>query len=69
MKKFIAMALIGLFFSGCASIERSEFWKHEYMYENWDHVKYSWEGYKNPTDETLKKSQEQGWWGIPTTKK
>jgi hypothetical protein len=34
------------------------------MYKSWDHMWFSWGGYKNPTGETLKKSQEQGWWGI-----
>jgi hypothetical protein len=34
------------------------------MYKNWDHLKYSWTGYKNPTAETGEKSAGQGWWGI-----
>ncbi|MBW1981774.1 MAG: membrane lipoprotein lipid attachment site-containing protein [Deltaproteobacteria bacterium] len=32
-------------------------------FKNWDHIKFSWFGYRNPTAEDLKKSQEQGWWG------
>ena len=70
MKKLFLLALIGLFFSGCgAGIQRSEFLKHDTMYKNWDHLIYSWWGHRNPTDETQKKSQEQGWWGIPTPDK
>ncbi len=67
MKKLCLLVLIGLFLSGCGTAaKRSEFWEHDTMYKNWDHLKYSWWGYKNPTAESLKKSQEQGWWGIPT---
>ena len=67
MRKLLFLALIGLFFSGCGTTaQQSEFAKHKSMYVNWDHMMYSWFGYKNPTPDTLKKSSEQGWWGIPT---
>ena len=66
MKKLCFLVLVGLLFSGCAtSAKESEFWKHDAMYKNCDHLKFSLYGYKHPTAETLKKSQEQGWWGIP----
>ncbi len=66
MKKLFAIALIGLFLTGCGTAaQRYEFWKHDSVYKSWDHLKYSWGGYQNPTDESLNKSQEQGWWGIP----
>jgi hypothetical protein len=69
MKKFLAITLMGLFLGGCGTAaQRSEFWKHDTVYKSWDHLKYSWGGYKNPTEETLNKSQEQGWWGIPIQK-
>lgn len=64
MKKFLLMLLMGMFLLGCAAATESEFWKHDSMFKNWDHVKYSWGGYKNPTAESGKKSVEQGWWGI-----
>ena len=64
MKKFLLMLLMGMFLFGCAAATESEFWKHDSMFKNWDHVKYSWGGYKNPTAESGKKSVEQGWWGI-----
>ncbi|MFC1531835.1 hypothetical protein ACFL7M_00495 [Thermodesulfobacteriota bacterium] len=66
MKKLFLLVLIGLFLSGCGTLaERSEFWKHDSMYKNWDHTKYSWSGYRIPTQQTYKKSQGQEWWGIP----
>jgi hypothetical protein len=59
MKKLILLALFGLFLFGCGAQEmrRGATWK------NWDHFKFSAWGYKNPTAETGKLSQEQGWWG------
>lgn len=70
MKKLCLLALIGLFLSGCGTAaKKSEFWEHDTMYKNWDHLIFSCWGYKNPTAETLKKSQGQGWWGIPIPEK
>ena len=57
MKKLILLALFGLFLFGCSA--------HSPTWKNWDHFKYSAWGYKNPTAETGKMSQEQGWWGEP----
>ena len=59
MKKLLLLAVLGLFLLGCGASEmqRGASWK------NWDHFKYSWSGYKNPTAETGKMSQEQKWWG------
>jgi len=58
MKKLLLLAVLSLFLFGCgAEMQRGASWK------NWDHFKYSWSGYKNPTAETGKMSKEQGWWG------
>ncbi len=58
MKKLLLLVVLGLFLFGCgAEMQRGASWK------NWDHFKYSWSGYKNPTVETGKMSDEQGWWG------
>ena len=65
MKKLALLFLAGLFLTGCgASARQSEFWKHDTMYKNWDHMKFSWFGYKNPGQESAKKSSEERWWGI-----
>jgi len=67
MKRIILVLMLGMFLAGCGTAaERSEFWKHDSVYKNWDHFKYSVSGYKNPTDASLKDSTEQKWWGIPT---
>jgi len=65
MKKLFLLLLTALFLYGCGAAAReSEFWQHDTMYKNWDHLKFSLYGYKNPAPEPAKKSQEQGWWGI-----
>ena len=65
MKRLYLLFLVALFFTGCGTMgNQSEFWKHSSMYKNWDHTIYSIFGYRNPTKETGKNSQEQGWWGI-----
>jgi hypothetical protein len=65
MKKAFLLIFIGLFFAGCAATgSQSEVWQHDTMYKNWDHTMFSIYGYRHPTAETLKQSQEQGWWGI-----
>lgn len=64
MKKLIALLMLCAFLFGCgAAAQESEFWKHDTMYKNWDHMKYSWSGYKSPTAESGKKSLDEGWWG------
>jgi len=37
----------------------SEFWQHDSVYKNWDHMKFSLFDHKSPTPEVAKKSQEQ----------
>ncbi len=64
MKKLLAVLMLGLFLYGCgAAAKQSGYWEHDSHFKNWDHLKFSLWGYTNPTAETLKKSQEQGWWG------
>ena len=70
MKKLFLVILMVMSLVGCGTAAKeSEFWQHDTMYKNWDHMKYSLFGYKNPTKETEKKSQEQDWWGIPKPEK
>jgi hypothetical protein len=65
MKRLVIAGLLALFLAGCGhSAVSSEYYQHDSMYRNWDHLKFSWFGHKNPTAEDLKKSIEQQWWGI-----
>lgn len=64
MKRLLWLAVLGLFLAGCGkAAQESQFWEHETMYANWDHLGFSWYGYKNPTKETAKESVAQKWWG------
>ena len=66
MKKLGLALLMGFFLAGCGTAAKeSEFWDHDTMYKNWEHLRYSWYGYKNPSPETGKESREQAWWGKP----
>ena len=57
---FVLLMVSGLMVSGCGG----EWLKHDTAYKSWDHMKFSWFGYQNPTDEDMQKSMEQGWWGF-----
>jgi ABC-type glycerol-3-phosphate transport system substrate-binding protein len=59
MKKLIVLLFIGLLLAGCSS----EFYKHDSVFKDWDHVTFSWWGYDNPTAADAKMSDERGWWG------
>ena len=66
MRRLILLVFIGIFLAGCAgTAKEAEFSAHSTMYKNWDHLKFSWWGYKEPSEETSRKTVEQGWWGIP----
>jgi hypothetical protein len=65
MKKFAVVALLTFFLLGCSqSGLQSEFWQHDSMYKNWDHLKFSWFGHYSPTAEDSQMSTDQGWWGV-----
>ena len=65
MKRLLVLVLLSAFLFGCGTAAtQSEFWQHGTMYRNWDHMKYSWHGYVNPTNDTGQKSTDQEWWGI-----
>jgi hypothetical protein len=65
MKKLMAVLCLSVFLFGCgAAAQKSEFWQHDAMYKNNDHLWYSWFGYKKPTAQTGQDSVQQGWWGI-----
>lgn len=66
MKKWFLVATVGLFLAGCGTAaQKSEYWEHSTMYKDWDHLKFSWYGYKHPSPQTAEESQERKWWGIP----
>jgi hypothetical protein len=59
MKKLVFFIALTLLIAGCSS----EFYKHDSVYKDWDHVQFSWWDYQNPTAEYAKMSEERGWWG------
>ena len=59
MKKLFFLIALILLIAGCIS----EFYKHDSVFKDWEHVKFSWWGYENPTADHAKMSQERGWWG------
>ena len=64
MKKWIFVLVALGFIMGCSQgAVQSQWYQHDSMYVNWDHMKFSLFGYRNPTAEDLKMSKEQGWWG------
>jgi hypothetical protein len=67
-KTLLLIAALGFLLVGCGKgAVESGFWSHPTMYRNFDHMGYSWGGYKNPNEESLKKSNEEDWWGLATS--
>ncbi len=65
MKKFIVLIMMAMLLVGCSgSLQQSEYLEHDKMYKNWDHMKFSWFGHRNYTEEDIQKSIDQGWWGF-----
>lgn len=66
MKKTVWLLLLVAFLMGCGTAaQRSEFYQHDTHYKNWDHMKFSWFTYQQPTKDDAKMSGQQGWWGEP----
>ena len=59
MKKLIFLVVLALLMAGCSD----EFLAHDTTFKDWDHVKFSWGGYKSPTADHVQMSTERGWWG------
>ena len=64
MKKFIIL-LAALLLAGCASVQQSEFWKHDSVYKNWSHLNFSLFTYDKCNLKNANLSQQEQWWGIP----
>ena len=65
MKRLIFLLLVVGMLMGCGqSAVRSGFWQHDTMYASWDHMIFSWYGYRHPTAEDRQEDVEQSWWGI-----
>jgi hypothetical protein len=66
MRKWLGVLLVVLFLSGCgAAAKESEFWQHDSVYKNNDHMYFSWWEFKKPTERTGMLSDQQKWWGVP----
>jgi len=63
MKKLLFLVVVVAFLAGCAGADQSEFWNHSSMYQNNEHLKFSWSGYQDCGPEFTKATQSQGWWG------
>lgn len=50
--------------AGCGtSASQSGIWEHETLYRDWDHLRFSWGGHKDVSNEDVRKSTAEGWWG------
>ncbi|MBA4421926.1 MAG: hypothetical protein C0390_02350 [Syntrophus sp. (in: bacteria)] len=66
MKKLFAVILMLLFLSGCgAAARKSEFYEHDTMYRNGDHLLFSIYEYKKVDSKDVRQSETEKWWGIP----
>ena len=59
MKKLIVLLFIVFLLAACSD----EWYAHDSIYKDWDHIKFSWWGHSNVTAEDAQMSQERGWWG------
>lgn len=59
MKKIIVLLFIVFMLAACSD----EFYRHDSIYKDFDHIAFSWWGYTNPTAEDAKMSDDRGWWG------
>ena len=65
MKRLLIVIAAIMVLSSYASMKESVFNGHETYYASGQHMKFSIWGHRNPSDETMKKSDDEGWWGTP----
>lgn len=63
MKRIMLVLVAVSFLSGCAAADRSEFFQHDTMYKDGDHLLYSVFKYKKNSPEDARKAREEKWWG------
>ena len=59
MKKLIVLVLMVLLLAACSD----EWYAHDSIYKDWEHIKFSWWGHNNVTAEHAQMSEDRGWWG------
>ena len=68
MKKLLALLAVSACVAGCGTAaKKSELWEHDSIYKNWDHMKFSWGGHQNVSQEEAIQSVQENWWGKETT--
>ena len=68
MKKMLALLFVIACVAGCGTAaQKSELWEHDSIYKNLDHLSFSWSGHQQVSQEEVRKSAEEGWWGKETT--
>ena len=66
MKKLLCLLVLGAALAGCGTAaDQAEVWKHDTLYRDWDHMRFSWGGHKEAGIADVKQSNEEGWWGQP----
>jgi hypothetical protein len=70
MKRLLLLLVVSAGLAGCgASASQSEVWKHDTLYRNLDHLRFSWGGYRDASTGEAQQAREENWWGkeIPVT--
>ncbi|MBW2150928.1 MAG: hypothetical protein JRH18_04620 [Deltaproteobacteria bacterium] len=65
MRNLVLLLSCVVLLSSCTVAKETQFAEHNTLFRNWDHLKFSLWGYKQPSEETYRKTIEQGWWGEP----
>lgn len=63
MKRLVLVLIAAAVLAGCAAAERSEYFQHDTMYRDGDHLWYSWHRYKYTDENDLLESRDGKWWG------
>ncbi len=61
-EKLFFLIILTILIAVCSS----EFYKHDSVFKDWDHVQFSWWDYQNPTAEHAKMPAQRECWGEET---